>query len=78
MSETWRRNGGRALKMRKTDDKVSESGRQIEINSAGIAGAAAGGAIAGLMCGPGAPVCVLIGGFVGGALAAWEMGRLWN
>lgn len=60
------------------DDKVSESGRQIAINSAGIAGAAAGGAMAGLMCGPGAPVCVLIGGFVGGALAAWEMGRLWN
>lgn len=60
------------------DDKVSESGRQIAINGAGIAGAAAGGAMAGLMCGPGAPVCVLIGGFVGGALAAWEMGRLWN
>lgn len=78
VSETWRRNGGRALKMRKMDDKVSESGRQIAINGAGIAGAAAGGAMAGLMCGPGAPVCVLIGGFVGGALAAWEMGRLWN
>lgn len=60
------------------DDKNSESGRQIAINSAGIAGAVAGGAMAGLMCGPGAPVCVLIGGFVGGALAAWEMGRLWN
>lgn len=60
------------------DDKVSESGRQIAINSAGIAGAVAGGAMAGLMCGPGAPVCVLIGGFVGGALAAWEMGRLWS
>ncbi|EHN8924067.1 hypothetical protein Q8V93_003567 [Enterobacter asburiae] len=56
------------------DDKVSESGRQIAINGAGIAG----GAMAELMCGPGAPVCVLIGGFVGGALAAWEMGRLWN
>ncbi|BES18985.1 hypothetical protein Ef18B233LT_28150 [Escherichia fergusonii] len=43
-----------------------------------IAGAVAGGALTGLVCGPGAPVCVLIGGFVGGALAAWEMGRLWN
>lgn len=60
------------------DNKVSESGRQIAINSSGIVGAAAGGAMAGLMCGPGAPVCVLIGGFVGGALAAWEMGRVWN
>lgn len=78
VSETWRRNGGRALKMRKMDDKVSESGRQIAINGAGIAGAAAGGAMAGLMCGPGAPVSVLIGGFVGSALAAWEMGLLWN
>lgn len=27
---------------------------------------------------PKPPVCVLIGGFVGGALAAWEMGRLWD
>ena len=60
------------------DDKVSETGRQIAITGAGIAGAAASGAMAGLICGPGAPVCVLIGGFVGGALAAWEMGRLWN
>lgn len=60
------------------EDKVSESGRQIAITGAGIAGAAASGAMAGLICGPGAPVCVLIGGFVGGALAAWEMGRLWN
>jgi len=31
-----------------------------------------------LVCGPGAPVCVLIGGFVGGALAAFEMGRFWG
>ncbi|ELY5815226.1 hypothetical protein SNN51_002082 [Cronobacter turicensis] len=60
------------------DDKISESGRQLAINSAGIAGAAAGGAMAGLMCGPRAPVCVLTGAFVGGALAAWEMDRLWN
>ena len=36
------------------------------------------GAIAGLMCGPDAPVCVLIGGFVSGALAVSEMGSVWN
>jgi hypothetical protein len=30
----------------------------------------AGGAAAGLACGPGAPVCVAVGVFVGGALAA--------
>jgi hypothetical protein len=38
---------------------------------AGIAGGAGGGALAGLACGPGAPVCVTIGAFVGGALAAF-------
>ncbi len=53
------------------EDKISESGRQIAIN-------AAGGAMVGLMCGPDAPVCVLIGGFVSGALAVWEMGSMWN
>ena len=37
---------------------------------AGILGGMGGGALAGLACGPGAPVCVAIGVFVGGALAA--------
>jgi hypothetical protein len=37
---------------------------------AGFAGAALGGAVAGLACGPGAPVCSTIGVFVGGALFA--------
>lgn len=41
------------------------------IGVAGIEGGWAGGALAGLMCGPGAPVCVLIGVFVGGAIAAY-------
>lgn len=61
-----------------SENRTSETGRQIAINGAGIAGAWAGGAIAGLMCGPGAPVCVLLGGFVGGALAAWETGSRWK
>ncbi|MFB6327619.1 hypothetical protein ACE8EZ_16170 [Pantoea deleyi] len=61
-----------------SDNIVSETGRQFAINGAGIAGGWAGGTIAGLMCGPGAPVCVLLGGFVGGALAAWEMGNRWK
>ncbi|KJV46426.1 hypothetical protein VH86_21105 [Pantoea sp. BL1] len=60
------------------DNKVAEAGRQIAINSAGIAGGAAGGALAGLACGPGAPVCVMIGGFVGAAFAAWQMGVIWR
>jgi hypothetical protein len=53
------------------ENKVSESGRQIAINAAGCV-------MAGLMCGPDAPVCVLIGGFVSGALAVSEMGSVWN
>ncbi|MDI9220278.1 hypothetical protein QMZ30_05130 [Pantoea sp. EA-12] len=61
-----------------SDNKVSEAGRQLAINGAGIAGGAAGGALAGLACGPGAPVCVMIGGFVGAALAAWQMGAIWR
>lgn len=61
-----------------SDNKASETGRQVAINGAGIAGGWAGGAVAGLMCGPGTPVCVLLGGFVGGALAAWEMGNWWK
>lgn len=60
------------------DDKAKETKRQIVIGGAGIAGGWAGGAIAGLMCGPGAPVCVVVGGFVGGALAAWEMSTMWG
>lgn len=59
-------------------DKVSEATRQAAIAGSGIAGGWAAGAVAGLACGPGAPACILIGGFVGGALAAWEMGRYWR
>jgi len=32
---------------------------------------------AGLACGPGAPVCVTVGAFVGGALAAFSTGWIW-
>ncbi|AOR59407.1 hypothetical protein [Pectobacterium parmentieri] len=60
------------------DDKLNETGRQLSISGAGIAGGWAGGAVAGLMCGPGAPVCVVLGCFVGGALAAWQMGNIWR
>jgi hypothetical protein len=37
----------------------------------GLVGAAAGGAVAGLVCGPAAPVCSGIGVLVGGALFAF-------
>lgn len=60
------------------DDKVNETGRPLSISGAGIAGSWASGAIAGLMCGPGAPICVVLGAFVGGALAAWQMGNIWR
>jgi hypothetical protein len=30
-----------------------------------------------LACGPGAPVCVTVGAFVGGALAAFGVSLLW-
>ncbi|AGB80500.1 hypothetical protein D781_0105 [Serratia sp. FGI94] len=60
------------------DDKVKETKRQVAIGGAGIAGGWAGGAIAGLICGPGAPVCAVVGAFAGGALAAWEMSGIWR
>ncbi|MFE8149336.1 hypothetical protein RBA69_19225 [Brenneria goodwinii] len=60
------------------DDKLNETGRQLSIGGAGIAGGWAGGAVAGLICGPAAPACVVLGAFVGGALAAWQMGNMWR
>ena len=37
----------------------------------------AGGALAGLACGPGAPVCVTLGAFVAGTLAALGVSTFW-
>ncbi|MFE8646714.1 hypothetical protein ACFX58_16675 [Sphingomonas sp. NCPPB 2930] len=53
------------------EDKVQVAKREAVVTGSGIAGGMAGGALAGLACGPGAPVCVTIGAFVGGALAAF-------
>lgn len=50
--------------------------KEIVITGAGIGGIA-GGALAGLACGPGAPVCVTVGAFVGGALAAFGVSITW-
>ena len=58
-------------------DKVSATGKELLSISAGIGGGIAGGAIAGLACRPSAPVCVTIGAFVGGALAAFGIHSLW-
>jgi hypothetical protein len=51
--------------------------REVMTNAAGIGGSMAAGALAGLACGPGAPVCVTIGAFAGGALAAFGAGFIW-
>ncbi len=59
------------------DDKPRAIAREATITGAGICGGIAGGAVAGLACGPGAPVCVTVGAFVGGALAAFGVSALW-
>jgi len=51
--------------------------RELVTTTAGIGGSIAAGALAGLACGPGAPVCVTIGAFAGGALAAFGAGFIW-
>jgi hypothetical protein len=51
--------------------------REAVVTGAGIGGSIVSGALAGLACGPGAPVCVTLGAFVGGALAAFGAGLFW-
>ena len=51
--------------------------RELVTTTAGMGGSIAAGALAGLACGPGAPVCVTIGAFIGGALAAFGAGFIW-
>lgn len=59
------------------EDKVQSAGRELVVTGAGIGGGIASGALAGLACGPGAPICVTVGAFVGGALAAFGVGLYW-
>ncbi|MQA42375.1 hypothetical protein [Rugamonas aquatica] len=58
-------------------DKSTAVKRELVTTTAGIGGSIAAGALAGLVCGPGAPVCVTIGAFVGGALPAFGAGFIW-
>lgn len=58
-------------------DKLSAAGKELALVSAGVGGGAAGGALAGLACGPGAPICVTVGAFVGGTLAAFGISFIW-
>jgi hypothetical protein len=53
------------------EDPGMQAVREGAIFGAGLVGAAAGGAVAGLVCGPAAPVCSGIGVLVGGALFAF-------
>ena len=59
------------------DNKFDAAGKEVAIAGAGIGGGFAGGALAGLACGPGAPVCVTVGAFVGGGLAAFGVSFIW-
>lgn len=59
------------------ENKFDAAGREITITGASIGGGIAGGAMAGLACGPGAPVCTAVGAFIGGALAAFGVGIIW-
>jgi hypothetical protein len=52
------------------EDQGRQAVKEGATAGAGILGGMGGGALAGLACGPGAPVCVTVGVFVGGALAA--------
>ncbi len=58
-------------------DPYLAAGREATFGLVGIMGHVAGGMLAGLACGPGAPVCVGIGAFVGGATAAFSADEFW-
>jgi hypothetical protein len=60
-----------------SSNKVKTFQKELTSNGASITGGVAGGALAGLACGPGAPICVTVGAFAGGALAAFGTGYLW-
>ena len=59
------------------DNKFDAAGKEVVITGASIGGGIAGGALAGLACGPGAPVCVTVGAFIGGGLAAFGVSMVW-
>jgi hypothetical protein len=53
-----------------SDDVLMATAKESAIIGSGLMGSLAGGAVAGLACGPGAPVCSAIGIFVGGVMFA--------
>jgi hypothetical protein len=60
-----------------SSNKLAAFKKELAINGASVAGGIAGGAVAGLACGPAAPVCVTVGAFAGGALAAFGASYSW-
>lgn len=60
------------------ENKGRATARESSVTLAAIGGGMAGGATAGIVCGPGAPVCVAIGAFVGGTLAAFSIDMAWE
>jgi hypothetical protein len=66
-----------AYKIATSSNKVTAFQKELAVSGASIAGGIAGGALVGLACGPAAPVCVTVGAFVGGALAAFGTGYIW-
>lgn len=52
------------------DNKTTALANEGAVVGGGLLGSVAGGAVAGLACGPGSPVCVTIGIFVGGVMFA--------
>jgi hypothetical protein len=61
-----------------SDHPLASAEREVTVTGAGILGGMGGGALAGLACGPGAPVCVTIGAFVGGFAAAFGVDFFWS
>lgn len=61
-----------------SDHPLATAEREVTVTGASILGGMGGGALAGLACGPGAPVCVTIGVFVGGFAAAFGVDLVWS
>lgn len=59
------------------ENKVNATLKEGSMMAAGFAGSMAGGA-AGLTCGPGAVVCVPVGAFIGGFMAAFGVDYFWK
>ena len=60
------------------ENKPKALGREVVTTGSGLLGGAGGGALAGLACGPGAPICIGIGIFLGGMLGSWGGGSLFS